>query len=276
MSQKVDQVYIDFFDAEVKRAYGDMRKLGDTVYTKASIVGNVAYFQKKGKGLASKHNPGSRLTFMNTDFSRVSATMQDYKAYDLADHFDAKKINFDEVSQLAEVAADACGLRMDQIIIDAINAGYNSVDMQVGTTGTALVVDTLIDAKKLLDEKGVPEEDRTFIHTSKQLADLLKTTEVQSADYNTIKSLVQGELNTFLGFKFIKIASRQEGGLPNDGTDDLGFVYHKRAVGQDIGMDMETEMEYSIDYQGYIVGARFSSACTVIDDEGIVGVLSVD
>ena len=37
------------------------------------------------------------------------------------------------------------------------------------------------------------------------MANLLRTTEVQSADYNSVKALVNGEVNTFMGFKFIRI-----------------------------------------------------------------------
>lgn len=276
MSQNIDPVFIDHFDAEVKRAYGNKRRLADTVYTRAKIVGKQAYFQKKGKGLASLHNPGSRMTFMNVAYSRVAAPMQDYKAFDLADAFDALKINFDEVTEAAEVASDACGLRMDQIIIDTVNAGYDDTNMAVGTSGAALTVATLIAANQKLDANGVEEGDRYFIHTAQQKADLLNTTQATSSDYNTVKALTNGDINTFLGLKFIMISSRDEGGLPNDGTDDLGFVWHKRAIGQAIGMDLRTEVEYSIDYQGHIAGAKFSSACAVIDDEGIVGVTSLD
>lgn len=277
MSREIDAVMVDFFDNEVKRAYGDSRVLGDTVYTKTNVTGKTAYFNKKGKGLATRHNPGSEITAMNTDFSRVSCTLKDWEAFDLADKFDAKKINFEEVTELAEVAADAVGLRMDQILIDAMEDGYDSVNNKVSAT-TDLDVATLLAGKKILDENGVPMRDRYFIHTAKQLQDLLGTTQVTSSDYNSVKALVNGEVDTFLGFKFKLIASRQEGGLPTSGSGSaetvLGFMYHKRAIGQAIGMNMETDMQWQSMYRAYLVGAEFSSGAVVIDDDGIVGVSS--
>jgi hypothetical protein len=278
MSREVDAVMVDFFDSEVKRAYGDYRVLGDTVYTKTGVTGKTAYFNKKGKGLATLHNPGADVVAMNTDFSRVSCTLKDWEAFDYADKFDAKKINFTELTELAEVAADTIGLRMDQIIIDAINSGYDSVNNLVGLATADLTVATLLSGKKILDENGVPMKDRYFIHTAKQLEDLLNTTAVTSSDYNSVKTLVNGEVDTFLGFKFILIATRREGGLPSTGSGsdigDIGFMYHKRAIGQAIGMNMETEMTWIPEKRAYLVGAEFSSAAVVIDDDGIVGVVS--
>jgi hypothetical protein len=280
MSREIDAVMVEFFDSEVKRAYQDSRVLGDTVYTKTNVEGKTAYFNKKAKGLATRHNPGADVTAMNTDFSRVSCTLEDWEAFDYADKFDAKKINFEEVTELAEVASDAIGLRMDQIIIDAIEDGYDSVNNAVGTATTDLTVATLLSGKKILDENGVPMKERNFIHNAKQLEDLLGTTEVTSSDYNSVKALVNGEVDTFLGFKFILIAERTEGGLPTTGSGStegvIGFIYHKRAIGQAIGMNMETEMAWVPEKRSYLVGAEFSSGAVVIDDEGIVGVTSAN
>lgn len=67
-----------------------------------------------------------------------------------------------------------------------------------------LTIEKLIDAKeKLIAANNDPGEPRFFACSEKQLSDLLKNTKVQSADYNTIKALVRGEVDTFVGFKFI-------------------------------------------------------------------------
>ncbi len=284
MSREVDALFVDFFDSEVKRAYGDKRVLGDTVYTKTNVEGSTCRFQKKAKGLATRHNPGADVTAMNTDFSSVSCTLEDWEAFDYADKFDGKKINFSEVTELAEVAADAIGLRMDQIVIDAMDEGYDATgagvgtdNEVVGTTNTQITLETLLSGKALMDANGIPASERYFGHTSNMLnRDLLNETELTSADYNSIKTLVRGDVDTFLGFKFVLIAdNRQEGGLPskNTTTDKLGFMWHKRSVGQAIGMNMETEMTWIPEKRAYLVGAEFSSAAVVIDDLGVVGVL---
>lgn len=290
MSREVDPLFKVHFDNEVKRSYGDRRMLAGTAYTKTNVKGESCRFQKKGKGMATRHNPGSDVTAMNVKYEPKSAILQDWEAFDFTDKFDGLKINFEEATEAAEVAADAIGLRMDQIMIDEMNKGYDAAGAGVqpdpllpdfngvvGTTNVALTLATLRDAKTLLDKKGVERTDRTFIHTAEMLdRDLLGTTEVTSTDFNTVQALVKGDLKTFLGFDFIMIADRDEGGLPykNTTTDKMGFVYHKRAVGEAIGMNMETEMTWIPKMRAYMVGAEFSSGCVVIDTLGVVGVLA--
>jgi hypothetical protein len=76
------------------------------------------------------------------------------------------------------------------------------------TAAHRLTIDKLLATKELIDDGSDfdpldPEYPRVFICTAKQLTDLLKTTEVKSADYNTVKALVQGHIDTFCGFKFV-------------------------------------------------------------------------
>ena len=250
--------------------------LQGTVRTKTGVVGKSLYFRKKGKGMATRHVAGANRSAMNVDFNQVKCDLQDWEAFDYVDKLSMKKINFTEIKELAEVAGDALGLRKDQIIIDAINTGYDSSNMKFGTSGAALTVAALINATTALDANGVPSSDRTFIHTAKQKNDLLNTTAVTSADYNSVRALVAGDINTFLGCKFICIATRDEGGLPNDGTNDIGFIYHKDAVGFALGQDVQTEMSWVAERGAWIVGGDFSAGAVVIDDKGIAGIQSED
>ena len=224
--------------------------------------------------MATPHIAGADVTAMNVDYNQVKCDLEDWEAYDYIDKFDMKKINFSEITELAEVAADCLGLRIDQIIIDKMAAGYDSTNMKVGTTNTALSVDTLIAGCELLNDNSVPEEERYFMHSAKQLSDLLKTTAVTSADYNTVKALVNGTVDSFLGLKFVLIGKRKEGGLPTDNTDVTGFIWHKRAMGFSKAQDLETSMDWIPEKRAYLVGGDFSAGAVVIDDKGIVGVIS--
>lgn len=277
MSRNISPVFQDAYDAEVKRAYGQKRLLAGTTREKSVEDAKSVYFRKKGKGMASLHNPGSERTAMNVEYSQVQCNLQDWEAFDYVDKFDVLKFNFSEAKELAEVASDALGLRMDQIVIDAISSGYDSTNMKFGTTNTALTVATLKSAVMALRKNGVPNANLTFIHSVQQLSDLLDTTAVTSSDYNSVKALVQGEVDTFLGVKFICIAdNRAEGGLPlaNTNTDVVGFVYHKDAIGFALGQNIETEMSWVADKGAWLVGGDFSAGAVVIDDKGVAAVLS--
>ena len=85
---------------------------------------------------------------------------------------------------------------------------------------------------RLLDKSNVPPEGRHIVIHANNLANLLSETAVTSSDFNSVKALVQGELNTFLGFTFHVLGDRSEGGLPIDGSSDRKvFALHQQAVG---------------------------------------------
>lgn len=276
MSRNISNVFQLAYDAEVKRAYGNKRSLAGTTREKSVEDAKSVYFRKKGKGMATLHQPGADVRAMNVEYNQVKCDLQDWEAKDYVDKFDALKFNFSEAKELAEVASDALGLRMDQIVIDALASGYDSTNMKVGTTGTALTIATLLAAKTKLADNGVENKNLTFAHSPQMLADLLGTTQVTSSEYNTVKALVNGELNTFLGMKFVMIADRDEGGLPvgTAATDRIGFIYHKDAVGFALGQNIETRMDYIPEKSAYLVGGDFSAGAVVIDDKGVVGVLA--
>jgi hypothetical protein len=75
----------------------------------------------------------------------------------------------------------------------------------VAVAATGLTVDKLLQAKELLDKSDVdPDDPRFVLVTAKQITNLLGVTAVTSSDFNTVKALAQGQIDTFLGFKFIR------------------------------------------------------------------------
>src|SRR5690606_14720954 len=74
------------------------------------------------------------------------------------------------------------------------------------SAGSGLNIATLIRLKEMFDGNEVDEEAKRYIAvTSRQISNLLNQTEVTSADFNTIKALVKGEVNSFMGFEFIRL-----------------------------------------------------------------------
>ena len=83
------------------------------------MVGNTVNFPKIGKGQATLRNPGTDVVPLNTSFTSVNVSMEDYNASEYSDIFLQTKINFDERRELAQVVGSSIGRRQDQIIIDA-------------------------------------------------------------------------------------------------------------------------------------------------------------
>jgi hypothetical protein len=108
------------------------------------------------------------------------------------------------------------------------------------------------------------------IHAN-SLASLLSETSVTSSDFNTVKALVSGEVDTFLGFKFHVLGDRTEGGLAVDGSlDRTIWAFHKQALGYAEGLGPKTEINYVPEKTSYLVNSLLSAAAVAIDAEGIV------
>jgi hypothetical protein len=85
-----------------------------------------------------------------------------------------------------------------------------------------LNVEALRRTKQKFDANDVDESiKRHMAISSSQLFSLLAETEVTSADFNTVRALVQGELNTFLGFEMVRLErlNTQSGALAFDTSD---------------------------------------------------------
>lgn len=275
MAIGLSNAFVTLFDAEVKQAYQAAAKLVGATRQRRGVEGSTAKFPKVGKGVATARIPQTDVTPLNVDFSQVTATLEDYNAAEYSDIFMQQKVNFDERQELVQVVSNAIGRRQDQLIIDALEGSGTSLTVanSIGGSNTDLNVAKLREAKKLLDGKNVPPQDRHIILHANNLSSLLSETSVTSSDFNTVKALVSGELNTYLGFNFHVLGDRTEGGLTKDGSNDRTVVaFHKDAIGYAEGMGPKTEINYVPEKTSFLVNAMFSAGAVAIDAEGIVDI----
>lgn len=278
MAVSLSNAFVTLFDAEVKQAYQGVAKLVPAVRQRRGVEGSTVKFPKVGKGIATARVPQSDVTPMNVGFSNVTCTLQDWNAAEYSDIFNQAKVNFDERNELVKVVANAIGRRQDQLILNALAASSTSliVTEDEGGTDTGLNVAKLRAAKKSLDKNNVPMDNRHMIIHANSLASLLSETAVTSADFNTVRALVSGELNTFLGFTFHTIGDRDEGGLPVASSERKLWAFHRDAIGYAEGIAPRTEINYIPEKTSWLVNAVFSAGAIAIDAEGIVEIQTTD
>jgi hypothetical protein len=200
--------------------------------------------------------------------------MEDYIAAEYSDIFNQAKVNFQDRAELVQVVAGAIGRRMDQVVLDALAAasGTQTVANSIGGSNTNLNVAKLRAAKKAMDAANVPAENRCIIAHANNMDALLAETEVTSSDFNTVKALVSGDLtgNTYLGFRFVSIGDRDEGGLAIDGSSDRTiFAFHKDAMGLGVNMNAQSRVDYIPEKTSFLVASMFSAGSVAIDPVGI-------
>jgi len=246
---------------------------------RTGVVGSQANFPNIGKGQAQVRSPQTDVTPLNTSFGTTAVTLTDFVAPEYSDIFNQAKVNFDERQELASVVGNAIGRRQDQILLDALLAASagSTVANTVVTTGSAsasdLNVGKILAAKKALDTKSVPPTDRHLIIHANNLSALLGDERAISGDFQNIRALVAGEINSFLGFTVHMIGDRDEGGLTIDGSSDrTAFAFHKQAVAMAIGMPPSTEINYIPEKTSFLVTAKLSAGAAVIDTDGLVDI----
>ena len=273
MSVFLNSVAVTEFDEQVKESFQGIGMLRMCVTMRNNVTGEDYRFQQIGKGMAHKRTaPSSDSIPMNIDYSKVLVILEDWDADEYTDMFMQKEVNFDEVRELAQVILKALGRRFDQTIIDAVNDARASL-VAIGNIilpgGTGLDLDKLLATMQLMDDLEIPEDGRFFVGSTAAKRQLLSTTETTSADYNTVKTLVNGQIDTFLGFTFKWFGKREEGGLYKNGNIRDCFAFHQSSIGTAVGIDPNTNVDWIAHKKSHLSAGQMKVGSIVRDLEGV-------
>lgn len=272
MSKVLSSVAVTEFDSMVKQAYQGTGMLKGTVTVRNNVTADTYKFRKMGKGLANQKSTADLVTPMDVSHSFAVATLQNWNAPEYTDIFDQAEVNFDEKQELSQVVAGALGRRSDQLCIDALDAGTPlATDIPVNTSN--LTVAKLILAKVALVDQGVGDSDLFFMANAKGLGGLLNDTKATSEDFATVKALVNGTINSFMGFTFNFIETRDEGGLTIATNDVDSYAYHRAAIGLAQGFENKTSIDWIPDRTSWLTNGMLKAGSVVRDTGGYVKVI---
>lgn len=181
-----------------------------------SQTGKNAFYDQIGATTARKRTERHGDTpLISTPHSRRRVGLIDFDWADLIDDMDKVRMLIDPTSSYAINAAWAMGRSADDEIIEGFyKTAYSGEEgsvavafpaaQKIDISGT-LTLAYLLKAKEMLDAAEVDESiKRYFACSANVLTDLLLIDKVTNADYATIKALVHGEINQYLGFEFIR------------------------------------------------------------------------
>jgi hypothetical protein len=263
------------------------------------IVGQSKSAERVGKtdayDIQSRH---ADTKYVETPHSRRWIDLQDKGWADLVDELDEIRMLANPTSVYPKMAMAALNRAKDDVIYAA---GRGSARTNTGTTalpagqkiaegGTGLTLAKLLSTKELLDSNEVeddaeydrmgqyaaqggdaanargPEPRRVLAVSAKQLTNLYGTTEIKSVDYNTVKALAQGAVDTFLGFRFVRSER-----LAKTGTTRFALAWSKKVIRLGVGKDIVTSIDKlpakNMSVQVY---ARMSVGAVRVEDEGVV------
>ena len=262
MSQQITTAFVQHYSANVQMLSQQMgSRLRDAVRLE-TVVGKNAFIDQIGSVTAqlrsSRHADTPQI---DTPHQRRRLSIASYEFADLIDDQDKVRMLIDPTSSYAQAAAAAMGRAMDDVIIAAAlgtastgetGSGSATLDATANMVGSAssndgLTIAKLTEAKRKMDLNDVdPSIPRYIAVGPKQIEDLLGTTQVTSSDFNTIKALVQGDVDTFMGFQFI-MTNR----LDIDSNDIRScFAWAEDGITLGIGKDVQARIDERND-KGY-------------------------
>lgn len=237
MADTQNAIYAQAYSQNIMQlAQQKYSKLVNCVYVKPNVRGKTFFQDQIGQW--SMEIKGSRNTQTpNNDpvLGRRMGIMVDYHDNRLLDRGDELKAISDPRSAYTLAAAQSLGRKIDEIIIAAaIGTAYS------GETGATSVVTTttvlltaasmtlarVVAVKQALDDNDVEMEDRYFVVTPAALDNLLNQTAATSSDYAAVKALVRGEIDSWMGFKWI--ASTRLAAVSSSGL--VGIAFQKYGI----------------------------------------------
>lgn len=231
--------------------------------------------------LTSRH---ADTQYVDTPHSRRWLDLADKAWADLVDEMDKIKMLADPTSPYVSIGRAALNRKRDDVIIAAARGSARThsstialpAAQKVAVSATGLTLAKLNAVREILDaseidlgedESGQAAVNRVLVCSTAQMSDLLNTTEIKSVDYNSVKALVQGQVDTFMGFKFVRSER-----LPTDTNGDRAcLAWIKGCVAFGWGMDQHVSIDplpgknYSVQ-----VYARESVGSCRIEDAGVV------
>lgn len=227
-------------------------RLRRAVFTEI-VTGKSAFFERIGLVTAQpKTSRHSDTPIISTPHSRRRVDLNDFIFADLIDKLDKVRLLINPESEYAIAGFNALGRAIDDTVITAFTGdarggedGSTLIPLPAAQIivdgGTGLTIDKLRESKQKLDSADVdPDEPRFFVTNAIGIEDLLKTTEVTSSDFNTVKALAMGQVNSFLGFDFIR--SERLEFITSSTTVRKNVAFTMRGMGLAIGQDVMTRI----------------------------------
>ena len=280
MSSQITTAFVQQYSNNVQMLSQQKGSLLRNAVDAETIVGKNAFFEQVGQATAQKRvSRHSDTPQIDTPHQRRRVSLVDYEYADLIDKQDQVRTLIDPTSSYAQAAAFALGRAMDDEIISAISG--TAFTGETGSTSTALpsaqkiteastgglTIAKLRNAKEIMDSASVdPSIARYIIVGPKQISDLLGTTEVTSSDFNTVKALSNGEINSFLGFNFI-VSNR----LSIASSKRLCLAYAMDGVKLALGQDLMSRID-ELPTKGYATQVYncMSIGATRMEEEKVV------
>ena len=253
MSFQVTEAFVTQFSANFYHLSQQMEsRLESKVVVESGIVGESKKMNRIGATAAQRKTTRHGDTpLIETPHSTRYVDLDDYEWADLVDDMDKKKMLADPASDYLKAGVAAMNRSKDDVIIAAMNGSARSSSgtvalpaaQKIAHGGAVLTKAKLITARKnfrVNECDGENGEDLYIAYSADQLEDLLTDTTMTDTQYNTVLSMMSGDIpkgQKLFGFSVVPTER-----ITNDGTSDLVLAWAKSGVALGIGKEITTRL----------------------------------
>jgi len=253
MSFQVTEAFVTQFSANFYHLSQQMEsRFESKVVVESGIVGESKKMNRIGATAAQRKTTRHGDTpLIETPHSTRYVDLDDYEWADLVDDMDKKKMLADPASDYLKAGVAAMNRAKDDVIIAAMNGSARSSSGSVALPAAQKIVHgsaVLTKAKLITARKnyranecdGENGEDIYIAYSADQLEDLLSDTSLTDTQYNTVMSMMGGDIPK--GQKLFGFSVVPSERITNDGTSDLVLTWAKSGVALGVGKEITTRL----------------------------------
>lgn len=284
----IEQHHIDTFNSHMLFALQQKESRLEGAVSVATLRGAKERFQYVGKKeMEDIKTRNEKTKWTEDDFYNRWVSAIPSSAASIVDKRDIPRVLIDPSSSLIVSHAMGANRKKDLRIANAFNAvAYSGKQAEEAIEFPAtqiipakfsgegkevgMTIAKLRRSSTMLNRKEVDAAQRFCAITAYQLEELLATTEITNQLYNDVRALVKGDVDSFMGFKFIRIEL-----LPFAVATKLRncFCWQKESMKFGLMTDIHTEVNKLPDYHSNIGIETFLDCGAVrLYDEGVVQV----
>lgn len=277
----IDPAWIDTYEGNFRHLYQQKQSVLSPYIQRGTMEGKKKRFTYIGKAdMVERQGKNTDTKWQDLEFYNrwISRRVFDYAL--LIDEFDdIKSALTDPTSSAIQGALMAANRRKDRVIVEAFGAtaytgenadvavpfpSGNIIDVQLGSASTKenqpLNLAKLKELAACMEDGDVPETDTKFLLCNqRQINALLDDDHVSSADYNSVKALVNGSIDTFYGFKFVKY-----NGLPLENDVRTCWAFSSSSMQLAVSLDTRIKGPVEIPQKHFQLGFEVTMAMDAV------------
>ena len=293
MSQTIDVAFVKQFTDGITLLQQEMGgSLREGVSVESGIKGDRAFFdQIDSVEMSEVTNRHGDTPLTDVPHKRRMLTLKPFDLADMVDRPDLVRTLNDPTNSYVQSFARAAGRKEDKIIIDAFDAvastgvdgsgsaSFDTSTVIAGNTGYEIAVGTTsLTTAKLTQARAMLEASNNMeggdyqwyvVANAAARKGMLDDAQFQDSDFNSIKALVHGEVDTWLGFKFLK--SEQ---LPIAGNNRSIYAWCKHDMKLGVGMAPKGHIDVRPDKRhGTQIRYEMDEGAVRMSEKGVVRIL---